>query len=70
MGRFTGDREVAQAAELIRALHHQLREMTDKLAWVERQDVTRSNGRACALRLQRRHLATSGQSYPDLDCRK
>jgi hypothetical protein len=47
-----GDREVAQAVELVRALREQLRQMTDKLAWVESQDVTRSKGRACALRSQ------------------
>jgi hypothetical protein len=47
-----GDCEAAQAAELIRALCHQLRKMTDQLAWIERQDVTRTNGRACAMRLQ------------------
>jgi hypothetical protein len=44
--------EVAQALELVRALRHQLREMTAQLAWVERQDVTGSNGRACAMRMQ------------------
>jgi hypothetical protein len=45
-----GDCEAAQAAELIRALCHQLRKMTDQLAWVERQDVTRTHGRSCAMR--------------------
>jgi hypothetical protein len=45
-----GDREAAQAVELVRALRRQLREMTDRLAWVERQDVTRRNGRACPMR--------------------
>ena len=35
-----------QAVELVRALHHQLREMTAQLACVERQDVTSTNGRA------------------------
>jgi hypothetical protein len=44
--------EVAQARELIRALRDRLGEMTTQLAWVERQDVARSNGRAGALRLQ------------------
>jgi hypothetical protein len=39
----------AQAVELIRALHCQLREMTVHLAWVESHDVTASNGRACAM---------------------
>ena len=47
-----GASEVAQARELIRALRDQLRQMTARLAWVESQDVTRSKGRACALRLQ------------------
>jgi len=47
-----GDCDAAQAVELIRALRDQLRKMTDQLAWVERQDVTRRNGRACAMRLQ------------------
>jgi hypothetical protein len=42
----------SQAVELVRALRHQLREMTDQLACVERQDVTRINGRACAMRLE------------------
>ena len=46
------DCDVAQAAELVRALRDQLREMTTKLAWVERQDVTGRNGRACAMRLE------------------
>ena len=47
-----GDHHPAQAVELIRALRQQLHEMTTQLAWVERQDVTGSNGRACALRLE------------------
>jgi hypothetical protein len=34
----------AQAVELVRALRHQLHEMTAQLAWVERQDVTPTNG--------------------------
>jgi hypothetical protein len=34
----------AQAVELVRALRHQLREMTAQLAWVESQDVTRMSG--------------------------
>jgi hypothetical protein len=41
--------EVAQAQELVRALRHQLQEMTTQLAWVERQDVTGRNGRVCAM---------------------
>jgi hypothetical protein len=51
-----GDCEVAQARELIRALRDRLGEMTTQLAWVERQDVARSNGRAGALRLQEGRL--------------
>jgi hypothetical protein len=47
MGRY----EVAQALELVRALRHQLHEMTTQLARVERQGVGRS-GRACAMRLE------------------
>ena len=43
--------DVAQALELVRALRHQLDEMTTQLACVERQDVTVRNGRACAMRL-------------------
>jgi len=42
----------AQAVELVRALRHQLREMTARLAWVARQDVTRRTGRVCAMRLE------------------
>jgi hypothetical protein len=42
----------AQAVELVRALRHQLREMTAQLAWVESRDVTSTNGRACATRLE------------------
>jgi hypothetical protein len=44
--------DAAQAVELIRALRHQLQEMTTELAWVERQDVAVRNGRACALRME------------------
>ncbi|HUH70817.1 MAG TPA: hypothetical protein VLZ05_19245 [Mycobacterium sp.] len=47
-----GDHQPAQAVELIRALLHQLREMTSQLAWVERQDVTSRNGRAFAMRME------------------
>jgi hypothetical protein len=49
--RWVRDCDVAQAAELVRALRDQLREMTTKLAWVERQGVIGRNGRACAMRL-------------------
>jgi hypothetical protein len=46
------DCDVARAVELVRALRHQLHEMTTRLAWVERQGVTGRNGRACAMRLE------------------
>ena len=39
-----GDRDAAQAVELVRALRHQLHEMTTRLARVERQDVTGRKG--------------------------
>jgi hypothetical protein len=42
----------AQAVEFIRALRFQLREMTAKLTWIERQMVTASSGRATALRAE------------------
>ena len=44
--------QVAQALELVGALRHQLQQMTTQLAWVERQDVTGTNGRACAMRME------------------
>jgi len=44
--------DAAQALELVRALRDQLHEMTTHLAWVERQDVTSRNGRACAMRME------------------
>jgi len=47
-----GYHQVAQAVELVRALRDQLQEMTTHLAWVERQDVTSRNGRACAMRME------------------
>jgi hypothetical protein len=47
-----GDHRAAQAVELVRALRHQLHEMTTQLAWVERQDVTDRNTRARALRIE------------------
>jgi hypothetical protein len=47
-----GDCEAAQAVKLVHALRHQLHEMTAQLAWLERQDVTRRNGRACGMRLE------------------
>jgi hypothetical protein len=48
--------EVAQALELVRALRHQLQQMTTQLAWVEHQDVTSRNGRACAMRMEAAEL--------------
>ena len=47
-----GECQAAQAVELVRALRVQLLEMTTKLVWVEGQDVTRRNGRACAMRTE------------------
>jgi hypothetical protein len=44
--------DVAQAVELVRALRAQLLRMTGQLAWIERQDVTRRNGRAWAMRVE------------------
>jgi hypothetical protein len=46
-----GDRQAAQAVELVRALRHQLREMTSQLAWVERHGVGR-NRRAREMRME------------------
>jgi hypothetical protein len=45
-------RDGAQAVELVRALRAQLLEMTGQVAWIERQDVTSRNGRACAMRME------------------
>ncbi|MBV8787746.1 MAG: hypothetical protein JOZ00_13805 [Mycobacterium sp.] len=42
----------AQAVEFIRALRFQVREMTGKLAWIERQTAKASNARANALRAE------------------
>ncbi|WP_156688195.1 hypothetical protein [Mycobacterium sp. Marseille-P9652] len=47
-----GDCDTAQAAELIRALRNQLREMAAQLARVERHDLTGRNSRACSLRAE------------------
>jgi hypothetical protein len=41
-----------QALELLRALDRQLRKMTGQLACLEREDVTRTNGRAREMRLE------------------
>ena len=38
--------DIVQAVEFIRALRVQLHEMTNRLAWVERQDLTGRNGQA------------------------
>jgi hypothetical protein len=45
-----GGSQVAQAVEFVRALRAQLVRMTSQLAWIERQDVTRRNARAYAMR--------------------
>ena len=47
-----GDYERAQAVEFVRALCHQLHEMTTQLERLERQGVTGTNGRACAMRTE------------------
>jgi hypothetical protein len=46
------DCESAQAMEFIRALRDQLRQMTARLVWVERQLLTAKHGRASAIRLE------------------
>lgn len=48
MGRW----QVAQAVEFVRALRVQLGEMTSQLSWIERQNLTATNARACALRAE------------------
>ncbi len=40
----------AQAVELIRALHAQLREMATQLAWLQSKEITANNGRASEIR--------------------
>ena len=45
-------RSAAQAVELVRALRDQLYEMTRRLAWLERQGVTGTNGQASAIRCE------------------
>jgi hypothetical protein len=47
-----GGCQAAQAVEFIRALRVQLLEMTSQLTWIERQDVTGRNARACAMRIE------------------
>ena len=63
--------QVAQAVELVRALRHELDEMTTQLAWVQRQDVTgRTAGHArcgwkpppCAERYKRHSFSSIGYS--------
>ena len=49
-------RQAAQAMKLVHALRAQFTVMTSRLTWVERQDVTRSNARACAMRMERAAL--------------
>jgi hypothetical protein len=44
--------DVAQAAELVRALRDQLHEMTHELVRLERQDVTGTSSRASAIRCE------------------
>ena len=44
--------EVAQAVELVRALRHQLHEMTRQLNWLEGQSVSSPNRRPAAVRLE------------------
>jgi hypothetical protein len=60
------DCDSAQAAELIRALRDQLREMTHHLAWVESLDVPGPNGHALRLEAAalRRDIAEA-QSHID-----
>jgi hypothetical protein len=47
-----GGWQAAQAVEFIRTLRIRLREMTAQLVWIERQDVTGRNARACAMRVE------------------
>jgi len=47
-----GARNVAQAAELLRALHEQVHKMTQQLVRLERQHVTGTNSAAWAIRYQ------------------
>jgi len=61
-----GDHQAAQAVELVRALRHELHEMPTQLAWVERQNVTGRNGRACATRMEAAALRRDIQDSPFL----
>ncbi len=49
-------RDVAQAAELARALRHRVHEMTHQLVRLERQHVTGTNSRASAIRCEAAEL--------------
>ena len=44
--------DVAQAVELVRALRHQLHEMTRQLNWLEHQSVSSPSRRPAAIRLE------------------
>jgi hypothetical protein len=45
-------RDAAQAVELVRALRHQLHDMTHQLVRLERQDATGASSRASAIRCE------------------
>lgn len=45
-----GDREAAQAAELVRALRDQMGEMTKQLTWLDRRRATGNSSRALRMR--------------------
>jgi hypothetical protein len=59
-----GERDAAQAVELVRALRDQLRQMTHQLVWLEHHDATEaaalrldiSQAQVFIYRLQRRYL--------------
>ena len=51
-----GARNVAQAVELVRALHEQLHKITQQLVRLERHDVTGTNSRASAIRCEAAEL--------------
>jgi hypothetical protein len=59
--------------ELVRALCHQLHGMTTQLDRLERQGVTGTNGRACAIRLEAAALRKDireAQRHIDRLCRR
>lgn len=63
-----GRRQAAQAMKLVHAFGAQLLEMTSQLAWIERQDVSGRNRRACAMRLEAtalRHDINEAQMFID-----